>query len=86
MYGGFDHADPPEIGFHSGGRVCLSNEDLNISDRNNEDAGRVFSSQNPEVILRDDGEARIIEDAHPMAMVSLMLAKADPSWIRVSHT
>jgi hypothetical protein len=28
--GGFSHTNPPEIGFHSGGRVCLSDEDMDI--------------------------------------------------------
>jgi hypothetical protein len=62
-YGGFDHIDPPEIGFHGGGRVCLSDEDVNISDRDDGDSGRVFSSRHPEVIRWDNREARIIEDA-----------------------
>jgi hypothetical protein len=62
-YGGSDHANPQEIGVCGGGRACLFNEDMNISDRNDRDRGRVVSSRNLEVILRDDGEARIIEDA-----------------------
>jgi hypothetical protein len=63
MYGGFDHANPPKIGFSSSGRACVTNEDVDISDRDDEDAARVFSNRNPEVILWDDGEARIVEDA-----------------------
>jgi hypothetical protein len=30
-YGGFDRGNPSEIGFHGGGMVCLSDEDMNIS-------------------------------------------------------
>jgi hypothetical protein len=55
----FDRTNPLEIGFHGGGRVSLSNEDMNISDWDNKDSGRVLSSLNPEVILRDDREAKI---------------------------
>jgi hypothetical protein len=43
--------------------VSLTAEDMNISDQDDEDAGRVFSSRNLEVILAGDGKARIIEDA-----------------------
>jgi hypothetical protein len=58
----FDQTNPPEIGFHGGGRVCLSDEVVDVSDWNDRQLGRVFSSRHPEVISWDDGEARIVED------------------------
>jgi hypothetical protein len=36
---------------------------MDISDRNDGESSRVFSSRHPEVIRWDDGEAGIIEDA-----------------------
>jgi hypothetical protein len=48
--GGFNRTDPPEIGLHGSGRVCPSDEDVNISDRDDGDSGRVFSNRHPEVI------------------------------------
>jgi hypothetical protein len=36
---------------------------MDVSDRNDGESSRVFSSQHPEVIRWDDGEARIVEDA-----------------------
>jgi hypothetical protein len=36
---------------------------MDISDRNDGESSRVFSSRHPEVIRWDDGEARIVEDA-----------------------
>ena len=35
---------------------------MDISNRNDGESSRVFSSRHPEVIRWDDGEARIIED------------------------
>jgi hypothetical protein len=54
--------DPPEIGFRGGGKVRLSDEDVDVSDWNNGKSSRVFSSRHPEVIRWDDGEAGIVED------------------------
>jgi hypothetical protein len=67
--------------FRGDSRVSLIDEDVDIFDRDDEDAGRVFSSRNPEAFLRDDGEAEIVEDGL-MATMSLMPAKADLAWIR----
>jgi hypothetical protein len=36
---------------------------MDISDRNDGESSRVFSSRHPKVIRWDDGESRIIEDA-----------------------
>jgi hypothetical protein len=60
--GGFSHTNPPEIGFRGGGKVRLSDEDVDVSNQNDGKSIRVFSSWHPEVIRWDDGEARIIED------------------------
>jgi hypothetical protein len=35
---------------------------VDVSDRNDGESSRVFSSRHPEVIRWDDGEARIVED------------------------
>jgi hypothetical protein len=61
-YGSFSHTDPPKIGFRGGGRVNLSDEDVDVSDRNDGESSRVFSTRHLEVIRWDDGEAGIIED------------------------
>jgi hypothetical protein len=61
-FGGFSHTNPPEIGFRGGGKVRVSNEDVDVSDRNDGKSGRVFSSRHPEVIHWDDREAGIVED------------------------
>jgi hypothetical protein len=62
LFGGFSHTNPSEIGFRSGGKVRFSDEDVDVSNRNDSKSGRLFSSRHPEVIRWDDGEARIIED------------------------
>jgi hypothetical protein len=62
LFGGFSHTNPSEIGFRGGGGVRLSDEDVDVSDQNDDKSSRVFSSRHPEVIRWDDGEAGIIED------------------------
>jgi hypothetical protein len=61
-YGGLTYASPPKISFHGGNKVYLADEDMDTSDRHDEDTGWVISSRNPLVILRDDGEGGIVED------------------------
>jgi hypothetical protein len=63
LFRGSSHTNPLEIGFRGGGRVRLSNEDVDVSDRNDSKLSRVFSSRHLEVILWDNGEAGIVEDA-----------------------
>jgi hypothetical protein len=60
--GGFSYTNPPEIGFRGGGKVRFSDEEVDVSNWNNDKSGRVFSSRHPKVIRWDNGEARIIED------------------------
>jgi hypothetical protein len=44
------------------GKIRFSDEDVDVSDRNDGKSGRVFSSRHPEVIRWDDGKAGIVED------------------------